>query len=190
MLGQVTHRAIELMSTELVALLTMQSNQEDKEAFTTLASTKSPVCQLDCTLPIQFGLPCRCWMAYGIDQGLALPLSLIHPRWLIDGGSRLAVDWAMGYETALPIEQTGVEAKDRYRNHGRNLMLYTSRQTHQYQEGLSGEQADRFAYLHKLQSAALVEQFQNNLPLLLFYQIGLSQAGSRSNLTVKPLTEV
>jgi len=69
-------------------------------------------------------------------------------------------------------------------------MLNTSLQTHQYQEGLSGEQADRFAYLHKLQSAALVEQFQNNLPLLLFYQIGLSQAGSRSNLTVKPLTEV
>ncbi len=39
-------------------------------------------------------------------------------------------------------------------------MLNTSNQTHQYQEGLSGEQADRFAYLYKLQSAALVEQFQ------------------------------
>jgi len=160
MIGQVTHRAIELMSIELALLMAMRSNEEDKEAFTTLASADPPVCQFNCTLPIQFGLLCRCWMASGINQGLAIPLSLIHPRWLIDGGPRLAIDWAMGYETALPIEQTGVEARDQYKNHGRNLMLNTSFQTHQYQQGLTGEQADRFAYLHKLQSAALVEQFQ------------------------------
>ena len=160
MIGQVTHRAIELMSTELALLVTMRSNKEGNKVFETLALTNPPVCQLECTLPIQFGLPCRCWMASGINQGLALPLSLIHPRWLIDGRPRLAVDWNMGYETALPIEQTGVEARDQYKNHGRNLMLNTSLQTHQYKQGLSGEQADRFAYLHKLQSAALVEQFQ------------------------------
>ena len=112
MIGQVTHKAIELMSIELAALTAMRSNDEGEKEFKALASIDPPDCELDCTLPIQFGLPCRCFMSRGIDQGLALPLSLIHPRWLIDGRARLAVDWTMGYETALPIEQTGVEARD------------------------------------------------------------------------------
>ena len=66
----------------------------------------------------------------------------------------------MGYGTALPTEQTGVEARDQYKNHGRNLMLNTSHQLHHYQGQLPGEQADLFAHLHERQGIALLQQFQ------------------------------
>ena len=158
MIGQVTHTAIDLISIELLALTALQ--RDDDEAVQRLALVEPPVCQLDCTLPIQYGLPCRCFIARAINQGLALPLSLIHPRWLIDGGSKLAISWKMGYGTALAAEQTGVEAKDQYKNHGRNLMLNTSYQLHDYQGQLAGEQADLFAHLHERQGIALLQQFQ------------------------------
>ena len=42
-------------------------------------------CQFKCQLPLRYCLPCKHWIYKAFVEGLPIPLSLFHPRWLLDG---------------------------------------------------------------------------------------------------------
>lgn len=59
-----------------------------------------PGCVLGCGLPIRMGLPCRCWMwvcLEGDRPKTPIPISLIHPRWLLDGPGAHYTPWTISY---------------------------------------------------------------------------------------------
>jgi hypothetical protein len=68
-------------------------------------------CQFKCELPLWFRLSCKHWMLPFYFRGEPLPLSLFHPRWLLDGPS-VVQSWRMA---SIPI----VESKTPYQ-----LQLY------------------------------------------------------------------
>lgn len=159
MFGQVTNAALERMAPEWEKLKEIHraADVEEIERISMLSEKDVEQCEEGCDLPTRFGLPCSCFMAKAFVLNAALPLSLVHPRWLIDG--RVGGGWKMGYETVLPSSDTGLEAGDLYRNHGRNLTLATAMQLIDAQVQLSGERADYFAYLFKRQAENLLPQF-------------------------------
>lgn len=46
---------------------------------------ENDTCKLECALPIQFGLPCKCFLYHCLDRSEPITPSLIHPRWFLDG---------------------------------------------------------------------------------------------------------
>ena len=53
-------------------------------------------CTNECLLPMQYSLPCMCWLYRCAKYGKQIPLSLVHPRWLFDA-PELVVGWQMSY---------------------------------------------------------------------------------------------
>lgn len=58
----------------------------------------------DCKLPLQYGLPCKCWLYNCIANFIPNPISLIHPRWFIDGSS-FVIFWRMTLSYNLSFKQ-------------------------------------------------------------------------------------
>jgi len=100
-------------------------------------------CHHNCSLPVQFGLPCRHWMARAFSEGFPLPFSLIHPRWWLSGGPVHAGAWEMGYYDAAldPQEQQ----PGRFSNRGRDLIMSSMHQVLDQQSHLLSEDAERIA---------------------------------------------
>ena len=120
---------------------------------------ENPQCPEECELPLRFGLPCRYWMYTAFIHDSPLPLSLINPRWLLDGPEKV-LDWTMSGELPTKAEimemQTVATAKeiskhldrhasDKFRNHGQNLMMTTAIAAIEEQGKLNGPQAEAFA---------------------------------------------
>ena len=59
-------------------------------------------CVLDCSLPLQYGLPCKCWLYQCIAEDVHIPISLIHPRWLFDGPEYVS-QWRMTFNLEFDI---------------------------------------------------------------------------------------
>ena len=117
-------------------------------------------------------------------EEIAIPLSLIHPRWF-DGLDYLEQPWTMSYShdqeftyaflpntTTNPsaisevdpsheIKSTEAEyerhAGDLYQNHGQNLMLNVALQAVEKQKEFSGAAAEEFAQTFRVQTAKIVE---------------------------------
>jgi hypothetical protein len=106
-------------------------------------------CPYKCQLPERFGLPCRHWMLGAYEMKLAIPMSLVHPRWLRDGPPFLNSPWKMTFaveettsndnshiasgmgstiDTSTQSAETTQDRYigDRYRNRGKNLMMRTA----------------------------------------------------------------
>ena len=60
-------------------------------------------CKKGCTQPLQYGLPCRCWMYECLPRGIPIPLSLIHPRWLFSTPD-VVVGWKMSVDPSIGVE--------------------------------------------------------------------------------------
>jgi len=68
----------EWSATKLIA-------DELEESQTELNFIPSTECKLGCELPLRYGLPCKHWLYKAFVKDIAIPISLFHPRWLLDG---------------------------------------------------------------------------------------------------------
>ena len=59
-------------------------------------------CKKEYDLPLQYGLPCACWMFNCIPRGIPIPLSLIHPQWLFSAPD-VVVGWKMSINPSIDI---------------------------------------------------------------------------------------
>ncbi|MCJ1356299.1 MAG: hypothetical protein MMC33_006293 [Icmadophila ericetorum] len=116
-------------------------------------------CPEECELPLRFGLPCRHWMYTAFIHDSPLQLSLIDPRWLLDGPEKV-LDWTMSGEPPTEAEIMEMQtvgtvkeiskhpdrhAGDEFRNHGQNLIMTTAIPAIEEQGKLDGPQAKAFA---------------------------------------------
>jgi hypothetical protein len=129
-------------------------------------------CPYKCQLPERFGLPCRHWMLGAYEMKLAIPMSLVHPRWLRDGPPFLNSPWKMTFaveettsndnshiasgmgstiDTSTQSAETTQDRYigDRYRNRGKNLMMRTAMEALEVQEELTGQDAEEYVDLFK-----------------------------------------
>ena len=53
-------------------------------------------CMLACELPLRYGILCKHWMYPAMIRKCQLPLSLFHPRWLLDGPATVD-SWQMSW---------------------------------------------------------------------------------------------
>ena len=98
----VTHETILLISFELNEAKRWVENVTDD-----ISSQDPPPgegCIFDCEAPIQYGLPCKCWLFPCVQLNLPIPISLIHPREFFDGPSKV-VSWNMSFDLDLDFAQ-------------------------------------------------------------------------------------
>lgn len=53
---------------------------EDSSTNQSCPSIGGNRCRAECLLPVQFGLPCQCFLYHCLVEQKAIPMSLIHPR--------------------------------------------------------------------------------------------------------------
>jgi hypothetical protein len=105
-------------------------------------------------LPARFALPCCHWMVRAMREGFPIPLSLIHPRWWIQGPAFVSGDWVMGYyDTRLQPRPAFV---DRYQDRGRQLLLGSAMDAVDFQQTLHKEAAERVADLVLRSTAQII----------------------------------
>jgi hypothetical protein len=81
---------------------------------------KDSGCPFHCELPMRQRIPCRHWMLISFKARTPLPLSLFHPRWLLDGPAVVHDRWEMSWkgDKSAEVGQRG----DRFSNRGRELL--------------------------------------------------------------------
>ena len=101
--GKITLAAIEMISRELdkAEILAEKFN---KQVSFGVAPNEVPViepdgrsCSSECELPMQFQLPCQCWV-------VAIPISFIHPRWFYYGPAFVRF-WKMEFDPTITQEE-------------------------------------------------------------------------------------
>ena len=130
----ITHQAIEMLEREWNAASKWDLDLTDDDADEVLSAPNAPEegCQLSCSLPLRYGLPCKCWLFQCVRMELPIPISLIHPRWLYDGPDYVA-NWSMSFDPDLdPSEYAQKVAEsneadnssrgDRFARRGANLI--------------------------------------------------------------------
>jgi hypothetical protein len=116
----------ELLSSYALDL-TMQEWREAKKlaSDSIFVDTAAHGCELACELPCRYALPCRHWMLPAVELRRQLPLSLFHPRWLLDGPAVLHDLWKMSWEedNARPRPDPTAEAVgDRFKGKGEEML--------------------------------------------------------------------
>ena len=107
--GKIIHVAIEMISRELdkAKLLVEKFNQQVSFG---VAPNEFPVvepegnrCSSKCELPMQFQLPCQCWLYRCVVDNIPIPISLIHPRWFYYGPPFVRF-WKIGFDPTITQE--------------------------------------------------------------------------------------
>jgi hypothetical protein len=158
-----THSALNKTSIEWEATKKIGAQIEDGDESLKEQFEGSKECKLACELPVRWGLPCRHWLYQYYKTGALIPLSLFHPRWLLDheptdeewviGGRREAEAEA---EAELPHRYAG----DRYRDRGKNMTLEAANQLVELQAGLKGQEAEEFAQAFREMGDKLASKLQ------------------------------
>lgn len=86
-----TYYALGILMREWEATKQWADAIELGEAEEFEVNMEDPGCPLACPLPIRYGLPCKHWLYQAVAEQVPIPLSLIHPRWLLDGPLVLTV---------------------------------------------------------------------------------------------------
>ncbi|KJZ68301.1 hypothetical protein HIM_12309 [Hirsutella minnesotensis 3608] len=124
-----------------------------------LSASSQPGCPFSCELPSRYSLPCRHWLYEVVVRSWYIPLSLLHPRWLLDGPA-VVRHWSMSYGDAAPTDAD--MSGDQYRDGGRNMVLQSGLEVVQAQAALRGQQAEEFSRLFRLQNERLIANFQRH----------------------------
>jgi hypothetical protein len=74
--------------------LRWRQNRELEKEREALSALNKPGCLFACELPLRYSLPCRHWLYKAVVRSWAIPLTLLHPRWLLDGPP-VVRNWAM-----------------------------------------------------------------------------------------------
>jgi hypothetical protein len=128
----------------------------------------------ECELPLRYALPCQHWMLGAYELDVSIPLSLIHPRWLLDGPPYLTQDLIMYFEPSedseniTPVTYEGQSkpahtstticedpssrySGDVYYNHGQNLIMRTALEAVAKQKSLKGPDAEKYSSVFQAQ---------------------------------------
>ena len=57
-------------------------------------------CLQGCHLPKRYRLPCKCWLYRCVIEDIAIPLSLLHPRWLAKA-PEIVLGWQMTFDSSI-----------------------------------------------------------------------------------------
>jgi hypothetical protein len=125
-----------------------------------------PICLLAHSLPLRYGLPCRCWMYHCIYNGTALPLSAVDPRWHIKGPDFVR-SWVMSLYEPLPDSETdgapppprNRRAGDIFQQDGRQVVLNAALDINRLQEQLPGPDSLKLAAWFKTTTAEGIREF-------------------------------
>ena len=63
----------------------MKLSEDLEKSNQSCPSIEGNRCRAECLLPIQFGLPCQYFLYHCLVKQKAIPMSLIHPGWGLDG---------------------------------------------------------------------------------------------------------
>ena len=117
--------------------------------------------QGDCDLPVRYGLPCRHWMEKALQESASLPLSLLHPRWLLDGPPAIRFDWQLSYDTQLSPDDEAITNGDRFSNNGADMALGAATAVYDaITKSYPAEQAEVLADLFQRQTRQLLLEFE------------------------------
>lgn len=140
LIGKVTHCALELLEPEYVAF---------KQAY----QCQQPISQLcRCETKFRYLLPCQHILAGLLSTPeLPIPLTSLHPRWLIDGPAIVLATWVFPDSplTGADLHTTPMPFVDNLQDNGCELFVTNLRQQQQFQQTLNGEDAERYAVLHQ-----------------------------------------
>jgi hypothetical protein len=95
-----THYAIKLVNMEYIQAKEL-SDQIDRGEECLFVLDKAIGCTFGCQLPARFRLPCKHWIMQFYIRNQPLPVSLFHPRWLLDGPP-VVYSWKIATSAPLP----------------------------------------------------------------------------------------
>jgi hypothetical protein len=142
---KITGYALDKAMKEWSATKNMADNiEEDKLELQFEPGTE---CKLGCELPLRYGLPCKHWLYKAFIDDVAIPLSLFHPRWLLDGPAMLHERWFISWDLSLVLQpNTSLRhAGDRFQRRGEDLIQEAALAAIEKLRSLPAGQAEAFA---------------------------------------------
>ena len=129
-MGHVTIWALEKINPEWIAA---------KE----LATQPITAGSCDCDIYIRYELPCRHYLLRACRQGFPIPLSLLHPRWRLNGPPIAPGNWQARYydDSIYPDDANST----RYHDVSKNRFLHAAASLQKLHEELPRQQADLLA---------------------------------------------
>lgn len=117
-----THYCLDFVSHEWRVMKNMADEIEEGK-INEFVLDEEEGCQFQCELPIRYGIPCKHWLYQSFIEKTQVPVSLFHPRWLLDGP--LVVrrgDWKMGRGNQGNQPPLIEDIVDRYKDHGEQMI--------------------------------------------------------------------
>jgi hypothetical protein len=159
LLGAVPHYVLDMLDPEWEAAKAQRWRQDvmREEKLEALRALDGPGCPLACELPLRYGLPCRHWMYEAVVRASPIPLSLVHPRWLLNGPA-VVRKWTMTYRDS---ENQAVQSRrERSLDGCGSMVLQSALEMVQVHGRLTGRQAEEFAKLFCMQNDRLIADFR------------------------------
>lgn len=107
--GKITHAAINMISKELnfakiaVEKFNHQISFGIPPGDSAIVEPPGDKCIAECELPLRFRLPCKCWLYQCVVDSMAIPISLVHPRWFYKGPP-FVVFWKMSFNLSITFD--------------------------------------------------------------------------------------
>jgi MULE transposase domain len=111
-----------------------------------------PLDECHCTMNQRFGLPCLHDLEHAWDEGIPLPLSLIHSRWWYSAGIESRPDWKPTYGSS----HRKVVSLDRVKHE----IMGSTNQLLQFRESLTREQRDLLDFDYAQSTARVIQTAQ------------------------------
>ena len=169
-IGHVTHQAIELVHGELISAKEWVSDVEEGVS----QEPSGDACQIACHLPKRYGLPCKCWLYCCVVSDSPIPLSLLHPRWLV-GAPEIVVGWQMTFDPSVtPATYAALrgdddarsQSRDQSDNHDDQVPPSEPTQSRYNRRGLDMLEANAFStyeYLKEIPDSHRAEEFAKEM---------------------------
>lgn len=122
---KIIHESLNLLLREWIAAGKLV--EEIEKSDEPCPDIENDTCKLECALPIQFGLPCKCFLYHCLVRSEPISLTLIHPRWFLDGPLYIPENgWRMRFsdfraENPMLFQEKKMES-DRFQDHGMALL--------------------------------------------------------------------
>ncbi|RKK88928.1 hypothetical protein BFJ68_g16837 [Fusarium oxysporum] len=182
LIGRVPHYVLSMVAPEWEAAkaLRWRQNRELEKERDALSALNKPGCPFACELPLRYSLPCRHWLYEAVVRSWGIPLTLLHPRWLLDGPP-VVRNWTMSYgEQTVPEDAENLG--DRYQDGGRNMILQSALEVVRVQGSFTGQQAEEFSRLFRVQNDRLMAGFRKQEESRTLLPPRLPEASNRSSL--------
>ena len=149
---KITHEALNLLLREWISA---RKHVEDPTISNEpLPNIQQNTCRKECSLPIQYGLPCKGFLFHCFVEDEVISSSPIHPRWFFDRPPYITKDnWRMQYsdfhENDEPLEndftRTLVKKSDRYQDDDMTLVEESAVTSLDYAKALQVYEREEYA---------------------------------------------